>query len=163
MARLIAISAAGFALLLASWGCDKKERTATSSDGAVTVTETTKGDQKTTTVTVTGKDPDIIKTSTVKNDIKSLDAALGNFEVDCGRLPSTDEDLAALVTKPTANAGAWKGPYVSRLPVDPWGARYVYEYPGQHNPGGYDLYATQGGKDPGGSKFNNWVAEAKGP
>jgi general secretion pathway protein G len=68
-----------------------------------------------------------------------LSAALDAFEIDNGRYPSTEEGLDALTTKPAANLTAWRGPYLKRLPKDPWGNPYVYRYPGEHNKNGVDL------------------------
>lgn len=65
------------------------------------------------------------------------------YELDTGGFPSTDEGLAALLSKPSS-AVNWNGPYLEKKPVDPWGREYKYKSPGDHRTD-YDLYST--GKD----------------
>jgi general secretion pathway protein G len=74
-------------------------------------------------------------------DINSgIKAALDRFEVDNGNYPKSLQDL---VQQP-ADAKNWHGPYFNppNLPIDPWGNSYIYEYPGKHNPTGYDLFSA---------------------
>ncbi|MEO7179298.1 MAG: type II secretion system protein GspG, partial [Gemmatimonadaceae bacterium] len=50
--------------------------------------------------------------------------------------------LVALWQQPTAEPrpSNWRGPYLrTPVPADPWGASYVYRYPGEHLPNGFDL------------------------
>lgn len=69
-------------------------------------------------------------------------SALGQFEVDVGRYPTTAEGLAALIQCPTNLLSShWHGPYLDKIPVDPWGTPYGYIGPGVHNPNAYDLYS----------------------
>jgi general secretion pathway protein G len=104
---------------------------------------------------------DQAKIAAAKSDISNLESALSTFEVDTGRFPSSDEGLGALLTAP-GNVGAnWHGPYVQHPPKDPWGQPYVYVYPGQHNPQGFDLYTTKGGQDTSGNELNNWNINAQ--
>lgn len=63
--------------------------------------------------------------------------ALDLYELDSGRYP---EDLDALRIKPGGSTD-WKGPYLKRAPLDPWGRSYLYKYPGEHNKADYDLYS----------------------
>src|SRR3954470_16670053 len=44
-------------------------------------------------------------------DINSFETSLDAFEVDCGRYPSTEEGLQALVNPPSGVQN-WRGPYV---------------------------------------------------
>ncbi|MDR0457669.1 MAG: type II secretion system major pseudopilin GspG, partial [Burkholderiaceae bacterium] len=46
--------------------------------------------------------------------------------------PSADQGLQALVAKPATDPVPpnWKGPYLEKLPNDPWGHPYVYLNPG---------------------------------
>ena len=64
-----------------------------------------------------------------------IKSALGQYEVDIGFYPKSLNDLLVA----PANAKNWHGPYLDKLPVDPWGNPYVYYFPGKHNPNGYDL------------------------
>jgi general secretion pathway protein G len=64
--------------------------------------------------------------------IDALDKALEQFRLDAGRLPTTEEGLAALNTAP-AGMQSWGGPYLKKaVPPDPWGHPYVYAEPGTH-------------------------------
>jgi general secretion pathway protein G len=91
-------------------------------------------------------------------DISMLEGQLDIFEQDCGRYPTNDEGLAALVQTP-ANAPKWKGPYIKRgVPNDPWGNPYVYRYPGTHNPTSYDLFSTGPDGREGNDDIDNWSA-----
>jgi len=74
----------------------------------------------------------------------SLKTILGLWEVDCGRYPTTDEGLKALVNRPeNVPPQRWRGPYIDSptVPRDPWNHDYVYQFPGVHNTNTYDLYS----------------------
>jgi general secretion pathway protein G len=90
-------------------------------------------------------------------DIAQIEGMLDTFEVDCGRLPTTEEGLRALLDQPPSATG-WQGPYLKRgMPKDPWDNPYVYRYPGQHNVRGYDLYSLgPDGQEGGGDDIDNW-------
>jgi general secretion pathway protein G len=64
-----------------------------------------------------------------------IKSALGQYEVDNGFYPRALQDL---LVQP-ANAKNWHGPYLDKLPQDPWGNNYIYYFPGKHNPSSYDL------------------------
>jgi len=97
-------------------------------------------------------------------DIALIKMALDAFEVDCGRFPSTEEGLRALLQQPAATPG-WQGPYLNRgTPKDPWANLYLYQCPGQHNPNRYDLYSLgpdglEGTED----NIGNWSDSAEMP
>jgi type II secretion system protein G len=57
--------------------------------------------------------------------------ALVRFYEDCGRYPTSEEGLAALIEKP-ADCEAWKA-YIGKdaLTKDPWGHEYVYSVAGE--------------------------------
>ena len=81
--------------------------------------------------------------------------ALDLFEVDNGKYPQKLDDL---VTKPS-DAENWKGPYIKKKPVDPWGNPYSYRYPGSHGDG-YDLFSYgKDGNEGGGDDIANWEDE----
>ena len=62
-------------------------------------------------------------------DLSSLTTALDSFEVDNGRFPTDKEGLDSLMKSPTGLT-TWKGPYIVRIPTDPWGHPYIYHEPG---------------------------------
>jgi general secretion pathway protein G len=70
-----------------------------------------------------------------------LATALDLYELDNGMYPTTEQGLNALITKPSSSPAPpnWKGPYMRKMPLDPWGNPYVYTCPGVHNTGDYDL------------------------
>lgn len=95
---------------------------------------------------------------TAKAQIDALDKALDQYRLDNGRYPTTEQGLAALMTKP-ANAPRWEGPYLKKaVPSDPWGNAYVYKQPGSR--GEYDLMSYGKDGQPGGSDqdadIGNW-------
>ena len=74
------------------------------------------------------------------SDISNIKTALGIFETDCGRFPTTEEGLAALMQSPSADLqgkGHW--PYLEKFPTDKWGHEYIYVCPGTDDPTSYDL------------------------
>ncbi|MFH1678920.1 MAG: type II secretion system major pseudopilin GspG [Candidatus Omnitrophota bacterium] len=75
-------------------------------------------------------------------DINSgIALALDIYEMDMGSFP---ESLDYLYTKPSS-AENWRGPYIKKKAVDPWGRPYVYKFPGEHNQNSFDLSSS--GKD----------------
>lgn len=74
-----------------------------------------------------------------KTDISRIETAVKSFEIDTGRLPTTEEGLGALFTQPT-NVTNWRGPYLEKgIPKDPWGNDYTYRQPGEKNPSSFDI------------------------
>jgi general secretion pathway protein G len=94
-----------------------------------------------------------------KADISNnLAVALDFYEMDNGFYPSTEQGLEALREKPTSapTPQNWKGPYIKKKPVDPWGNPYVYVSPGIHNED-YDLYSLgPDGIEGGDDDITNW-------
>jgi len=83
-----------------------------------------------------------------------IKTALDAFEVDNGFYPKSLQDLL----QQPSNAKNWHGPYLDKLPIDPWNNPYVYVYPGRHNPGGYDLYSVgPDGKAGTEDDIGNWT------
>lgn len=80
------------------------------------------------------------KIAVAQADINTnIATALRLYELDNGAFPTTQEGLSALMSPP-ASASNWKGPYLEKEPVDPWGRPYQYKSPGTHRPD-YDLYS----------------------
>ena len=77
--------------------------------------------------------PDEARVVAARQDIASLLQALKLYRLDNLRYPTTEQGLAALVTRPTLAPVPpnWKpGGYLERLPRDPWGHPYQYLSPG---------------------------------
>lgn len=77
-----------------------------------------------------------------KAQIASLKSAINNFEIDCGRFPTTTEGLGALIERP-GDLGEniqWRV-YLDekKVPTDPWGNEYLYRQPGAINTDGFDI------------------------
>jgi general secretion pathway protein G len=77
--------------------------------------------------------PDEARVVAARQDISSILQALKLYRLDNLRYPSTEQGLAALVTRPTLPPVPqnWKaGGYLERLPRDPWGNPYQFLNPG---------------------------------
>lgn len=88
---------------------------------------------------------------------QALKAPLLKYRIDTGSYPSTEQGLEALLNKPSGvSAEKWGGPYIEKLPEDPWNNPYQYKYPGTRNPDGYDLWSK--GPDPASDAddIGNW-------
>jgi general secretion pathway protein G len=74
---------------------------------------------------------DDARTTAARTDVNNLMQALKLYKLDNQRYPSSEQGLAALVTKPTAGTPPpnWR-PYLEKLPNDPWGQPYQYLNPG---------------------------------
>jgi general secretion pathway protein G len=81
--------------------------------------------------------------------IDGFEKALDTYRIDTGHYPTTEQGLAALVTKP-ANERKWGGPYLRKdVPLDPWGNPYQYKSPSPH--GDYEILSYGKDGQPGGS------------
>ena len=80
------------------------------------------------------------KLVSAQTQISGFETALNSFEVDNGFYPQSKDGLGALAAAPS-NAQNWRGPYMKDVPLDPWGAAYVYENPGKMNASGFDIYS----------------------
>jgi len=95
-----------------------------------------------------------------KQDIQGVVTALSLYKLDNFRYPSNEQGLEALTAKPAGQPQApnWKGPYLDRLPKDPWNHPYQYQQPGQH--GEIDIYSYGADNKPGGdgeaADVGNW-------
>ena len=82
------------------------------------------------------------KIKATKGSLSNIKTALEAFEVDNGRFPSTSEGLNALLIQPSGLTN-WRGPYVDKhIQADAWGNPFVYRFPGNQNPNGFDLSST---------------------
>lgn len=87
----------------------------------------------------------------------ALKAPLLKYRIDMGSYPTPAEGgLDALLKAPSGNSQKWKGPYIEKLPEDPWGRPYQYLFPGVRNSDGYDLWSR--GPDPSSDAddIGNW-------
>lgn len=99
------------------------------------------------------------KKDITRSQIDSLKSQLNLFRTHCGRYPTTDEGLAALVVQPDDEAleGKWAGPYLDKTPKDAWGHDLIYESPGTYNEDSYDLSSAGPNGTPGDDDdITNW-------
>jgi general secretion pathway protein G len=86
-----------------------------------------------------------------------IQSALDAFKADTSFYPKGSNGLLELVQQP-AGATTWRGPYLDKLPNDPWGHKYIYEFPGKHNTNGFDLFSAGPDCKPGtGDDIVNWT------
>jgi general secretion pathway protein G len=84
-----------------------------------------------------------------KAQVEAFARALDTYRLDVGHYPTTEEGLAALLTKP-ANVVKWNGPYLQKaVPLDPWGRAYLYRSPGAA--GDFDILSYGKDGQPGGT------------
>jgi general secretion pathway protein G len=89
----------------------------------------------------------------------SMKTPLTSYKIHMGDFPSSAEGLQALVTAPANRADRWHGPYLepARVPLDHWGEPLQYQYPGQRNKTGYDLWSKGPDKQTGtADDIGNW-------
>ena len=97
----------------------------------------------------------------LKGDLAVIDSALIQYHSDNFLLPSTDQGLDALVTKPSDSPEPKNYPrrgYLKDLKTDPWGNPYQYTYPGEFAE--YDVYSLGADGEEGGeglaADVGNW-------
>jgi general secretion pathway protein G len=77
---------------------------------------------------IIGRADDARRTKAIA-DLKGIEQALNLYRLDSGGYPSTEQGLDALVRRPEKPPlpRAWNpSGYLERVPLDPWGAPYVY-------------------------------------
>jgi general secretion pathway protein G len=94
--------------------------------------------------------------SAARADIASIKTALDAYEVDNGSYPKA---LADLLQAPR-QARNWRGPYLDKIPQDPWGNEYQFAQPGRQNANSFDLSSIgPDGKAGTEDDFGNWTAK----
>jgi len=94
----------------------------------------------------------------VKADIQAIDMQLKLYQSMNGFLPTTEQGLQALVTRPDTDPKPtqWRQ-LMPKVPPDPWYTPYIYENPGKHNQNSYDLYSAGPDRKPGtDDDIGNW-------
>ncbi len=87
--------------------------------------------------------------------IKDFETALKLYKLQNGNYPTTAQGLEALVKKPAVPPVPkhyQKGGYLSRIPGDPWGNKYIYVSPSKHGSFAIISYGPTGA--PGGTGKN---------
>jgi len=103
---------------------------------------------------------DQARVTAAKVQINNFMDALGQYKLDTGIFPTTEQGLNALRVKPEGVEN-WNGPYMPKdIPMDPWGHAYVYKYPGEHGDEP-DILCYGADGQPGGDGINADVASWK--
>ena len=72
---------------------------------------------------------------------------------------SFPDDLNSLVNKPTDAklSERWAGPYLDKVPKDPWDNDFRFAHPGKHNPDSFDVWSVgPDGQDGTADDIGNW-------
>jgi len=94
------------------------------------------------------------KQAVAQQKVAVLEAKVLEFQADCGRFPSAQEGLQALLQPPADVRDDWRGPYAKEKDIiDPWGAELRYRYPGRYN-ADFDIF-TYGIDDQEGGEGEN--------
>ncbi len=98
------------------------------------------------------------KRTRAKADLNTLTAALRGYEVDNTFLPTTEQGLMALVTKPASRPAPQNWTNKLKKPIlDSWGNPYNYRRPGSKDKGGFDVYSSgPDGQPDTGDDIGNW-------
>ncbi|NCG08070.1 MAG: type II secretion system major pseudopilin GspG [Verrucomicrobia bacterium] len=81
------------------------------------------------------------------------------YKIDVGSYPNTEEGIGALAKAPAGKETRWKGPYIDKLPADPWGNAYQYRFPGSKNingSSGYDIWSLGEDGTESADDIGNW-------
>jgi general secretion pathway protein G len=107
---------------------------------------------------------DTAKREKAQTDILGFKEMLAGYQLESGTLPTTDQGIKALWTKPTVEPipDHWRAMLESET-LDPWGHAYIYRNPGKHNPGKYDVFSMgEDGQPDTDDDIGNWPdAKAK--
>ena len=98
------------------------------------------------------------KRTRAKADLNALTAALRGYEVDNTFLPTTEQGLMALVTKPSSRPTPQNWTNKMKKPLlDSWGNPYHYRRPGTKDKGGFDIFsAGPDGQPETADDIGNW-------
>ncbi len=90
------------------------------------------------------------KQTAAKAQIELISTAIDIYKLDTGKYPSQGTGLQSLNSKPS-DVQNWDGPYMkkNKIPKDPWGVDFIYNYPGNH--GDYDIFSYGADGNEGGS------------
>jgi general secretion pathway protein G len=110
---------------------------------------------------------DDAKIQLAATQIRNLEQSLELYRLDNGRYPSSEQGLEALVREPSTEPRPRRYPaggYVKRDGlVDPWGAPYEYQQPGEWNSHSFDLSSLGADGLEGGegnaADITNWETE----
>ena len=84
--------------------------------------------------------PEQARITATKSNIRALQSAVDMYKLDNHNYPTTDQGLVALVVLPQSEPKPpnWSR-YMDKIPLDPWGNKYLYLEPGKH--GDTDIFS----------------------
>lgn len=96
----------------------------------------------------------------VRGHIEQYKTLLLMYQGANGFLPTTEQGLRALMTKPESEPKPRSWRQLTDKPIlDPWKQEYFYEQPGKHNTNSYDIYSAGQDRKPGtADDIGNWDA-----
>ncbi|MCE9609333.1 MAG: type II secretion system major pseudopilin GspG [Chthoniobacter sp.] len=107
-------------------------------------------------VKMMGSKIDDAKIVAARGGVEGFKTKLLMYQNYCGVLPSTEQGLKALVTKPEG-ARNWRPQAEAGELVDPWNKEYLYVQPGTHNTKSYDVFSSGPDMQPNTSDdIGNW-------
>jgi general secretion pathway protein G len=82
------------------------------------------------------------KREKVQADLLTFKEMLASYQLDNGSLPTTEQGIKALWSKPTVEPipPRWHAQLDSET-LDPWNHPYQFRIPGKHNPDKYDIFS----------------------
>lgn len=88
--------------------------------------------------------------TTTDAKIQSLVAHLTSYKTIGLMYPTQGQGLNALITKPgNPTPKRWSQSLKSESElIDVWGTKFLYRYPGSHNPSGFDVYSAGPDRQP---------------
>lgn len=107
-------------------------------------------------VTIFGGTQEQALKDAAKGQIGVFKTAISTYQLYAKSYPSSLKDL---VDKPSDSklAEKWHGPYLDRMPVDPWENEYKIAAPGKHNTESYDVWSIgPDGQDGTADDIGNW-------
>ncbi len=103
------------------------------------------------------------KPEKVHADLLAFKEMLASYQLENGTLPTGEQGLKALWTKPSAEPipAHWHA-QLNEETLDPWGHSYRYVNPGKHNPDGYDVFSMgPDGQPDTEDDIGNWKSDTK--
>jgi general secretion pathway protein G len=82
------------------------------------------------------------ETTKTRADLLAFKTLLAEYQLENGSLPTTEQGLKVLWSKPTIEPvpPRWRA-VLDQETLDPWGHHYQYRNPGKHNPDRYDVFS----------------------
>jgi len=98
------------------------------------------------------------KPEKVHADLLTFKEMLASYQLDNGSLPTTEQGIKVLWSKPTVEPvpARWRKQMDEEV-LDPWNHPYIFRNPGKHNPDGYDIFSTgEDGQPDTDDDIGNW-------